>query len=345
MPLQIISGDITEISCDAIVNPTNKKMIGYSGIDEAVHRLAGEELSRECEKIAPVELGFAKITSGYNLKCKYIIHTVGPAWYGGNHGERALLKSCYEECLRLAIANKCETVAFPLISSGNRGCPKDMVLHYAVDVISRFLLEYDTDISVYICIYDKDEYEFSQQLLDEIDSFINSNSEEVRFYSACAKMSPRLVSLADSTGKKEKQTQPPKPSSSTETPKFKDLSDFLKTLDKPFIDILYELMDEKGMCDVECYKKANVSRKTFNKLKNGPTIRPSKEIALAFAIALNLSYDETQELLATAGWTLSNSSKLDLIVQYFIMNEDYDIFKINEVLFDYDQKLLGSSMN
>lgn len=339
MPLQIVYKNITDMQCDAIVNPTNRGLIGYSGIDEAVHRIAGEDLDRECEKIAPVELGFAKITAGYNLKCKYIIHTVGPHWYGGLHGEAALLKSCYEESLKLAIKNGCESVAFPLISSGNRKYPKDLVMHYAVEVIRNFLYEHETDITVYLCIYDKTSYEFSKALFDDISKFISYSLGNPVTLVDEEEPIESVVHEIDETDESEE----------TDGHKFfpqmalpHSLSDFLKSKDKPFMEALYDVMDAKGIDDVTCYKKANVSKKTFNKLKNNHTIKPSKQTALAFAIALELTYEETQGLLATAGLTLSNSNEFDLIVHYFILKKNYDIFEINEALFEFDQPLLGS---
>lgn len=128
MPLQIIRQDITKMRVDAIVNTTNEEMVGYSGVDLAVHEGAGPELDIECARITPLGLGQAKITKGYNLDARYIIHTSDPTWRGGLEGESIILKCCYIESLKLAVANGCSSVAFPLISSGTYGCPKDQVL-------------------------------------------------------------------------------------------------------------------------------------------------------------------------------------------------------------------------
>ena len=161
MPLQIIRQDITKMNVDAIVNTTNEEMVGYSGVDFAVHESAGPELDKECAKIAPLGLGTAKITKGYNLDAKYIIHTSGPIWRGGLVGESIILKSCYLESLKLAIENGCNSVAFPLISSGVYGYPKDQVLKFAVQVITEFLFEHE--LMVYLCVFDRTSYEFSQR--------------------------------------------------------------------------------------------------------------------------------------------------------------------------------------
>lgn len=181
MPLQIIRQDITKMKVDAIVNTTNEEMVGYSGVDLAVHEGAGPELDLECSKIAPLGLGSAKITKGYNLAAKYIIHTSGPVWHGGLNGESIILKSCYIESLKLAVENNCNSVAFPLISSGVYGYPKDQVLKFAIQVITEFLFEHE--IMVYLCVFDRKSYEFSKKLFTEIsevidDKYVEENDED-----------------------------------------------------------------------------------------------------------------------------------------------------------------------
>ena len=173
MPLQIIRQDITKMRVDAIVNTTNSEMVGYSGVDLAVHTAAGPMLDEECEALAPLGLGCAKITKGYNLDAKYIIHTSGPVWNGGFTGEEILLKSCYTESLKLAVEYGCESVAFPLISSGTYGYPKDRVLRFAIQVITEFLFEHE--LTVYICVFDRTSYEFSRVIFNEISELINDD--------------------------------------------------------------------------------------------------------------------------------------------------------------------------
>ena len=160
MPLQIIRQDITQMKVDAIVNTTNEEMVGYSGVDYAIHSAAGEGMDIACAKLAPLGLGQAKITSGYKLPCQYVIHTSGPIWQGGHVGESAILRSCYIESLKLAVKHRCRSVAFPLISSGVYGYPKDQVLKFAVQTITEFL--FDHELMVYICVFDKESYTFSQ---------------------------------------------------------------------------------------------------------------------------------------------------------------------------------------
>jgi O-acetyl-ADP-ribose deacetylase (regulator of RNase III) len=332
---------------DAIVNTTNEEMVGYSGVDLAVHEGAGPKLDIECAKLAPLGLGQAKITKGYNLDAKYIIHTSGPTWRGGMNGESAILKSCYVESLNLAVAHKCRSVAFPLISSGVYGYPKDQVLKFAVQTITEFLFEHE--LMVYICVFDRASYEFSKKLFAEISEFIDdeyanecdekclAEFEAINEYARSVRKVRRREGIDELAPAAPKMQVP-----SDGSIESKSLQEYMKSLDKSFAYKLFDLIDERGMTDVECYKKANVDKKTFSKIKCNPkTYKPSKQTAVAFAIALRLNLDETQDLLASAGLTLSRSFTFDKIIRYFIQKEIYDIFEINEALFEFDQVLLG----
>lgn len=349
MPLQIIRQDITKMKVDAIVNTTNEEMVGYSGVDLAVHTAAGPMLDAECEKIRPLGLGCAKITGAYNLDAKYVIHTSGPVWHGGLAGESIILKSCYIESLKLAVANGCESVAFPLISAGAYGYPKDRVLKFAIQVITDFLFEHE--LNVYLCVYDRKSYEFSRVVFDEISEFISDDYiEEQRAVFNAEIESFQSVVLPKENRQKSRGFFAPKPCASMPAPqeanyssaKNKTLEEYMKAMDKSFAYKLFDYIDEKGMTDVECYKKANIDKKTFSKIKCNPdTYKPSKQTAVAFAIALELTLDETQDLLASAGLTLSRSFTFDKIIRYFLQKGVYDIFEINEALFEFDQMLLG----
>ena len=349
MPLQIIRQDITKMHVDAIVNTSNEKMIGYSGVDLAIHTLAGKELDEECRKLAPLGLGQAKITGGYNLPCKYVIHTSGPTWQGGLTGESIILRSCYIECLKLAVANKCNTVAFPLISSGVYRYPKDQVLKFAIQTITEFL--FDHELTVFLCVYDRDSYSFSQKLFADIKEFIDDEYVDLRdedFYDEFEKSSlscrrleePRITKVRKNVYVLGDACYSDKIQSSSV--KDEMLHEYMRAMDKSFAYKLFDLIDERGMTDVECYKKANVDKRTFSKIKSNPkTYKPSKQTAVAFAIALKLNLDQTQELLESAGLTLSRSFTFDKIIRYFIQKEIYDVFEINEALFEFDQQLLG----
>ena len=328
MPLQIIRQDITKMQVDAIVNTTNEEIVGYSGVDLAIHKAAGPELDKECARIAPLGLGTAKITNAYNLDAKYIIHTSGPVWQGGLVGESIILKSCYIESLKLAVAHGCNSVAFPLISSGVYGYPKDQVLKFAVQVITEFLFEHE--LMVYICVCDRTSYEFSRELFTEISEVICNDyvyeRDEITSNESMVFRSEMAVTYDCSRGSKTD----------------KSLHEYIKSIDKSFAYKLFDLINERGMTDVECYKKANVDKKTFSKIKCNPeTYKPSKQTAVAFAIALKLNLDETQDLLASAGLTLSHSFTFDKIIRFFIEKGIYNVFEINEALFAFDQVLLG----
>lgn len=349
MPLQIIRQDITKMCVDVIVNTTNEEMVGYSGVDYAVHKAAGPELDVECRKIAPLGLGTVKLTKGYDLPAKYIIHTSGPIWEGGLLGESIILKSCYLESLKLAVEMGFESVAFPLISSGAYGYPKDKVLKFAVQVITEFLFEHE--LEVYLCVFDRTSYEFSKELFAEISEFIDDGYTKRPKEKFLEEITLRRSFLKDIT--EDTEYSEPTDIYCAFAPKMQEfkaadnvddqsLYEYMESKEKTFGWKLFELIDAKGMTDIECYKKANVDRKTFSKIKNNPdTYKPSKQTAVAFAIALQLDFDETQDLLATAGLTLSKSFKFDKIICYFIQKGNYDIFEINEALFEFDQMLLG----
>lgn len=341
MPLQIIRQDITKVVCDAIVNPSNERLIPGGGVDEAIHKAAGHELLDSCRIIGECPTGQARITPGFDLPCKYVIHTAGPIWRGGGEHEKEKLESCYREAMKLALINGCESIAFPLISSGVYGYPKDKVLKLAVNVISEYLM--DNELMVYVVVFDKTSYEFSAKLFSDIKEFIDDGYADFKYNSIS---SAEFLRTTRRRGKvKAHEEFPVEPNaifaeSDTATP---NLSDWLKQKDERFSVTLLKLISERGMTDVECYKKANVGKKTFWKIMNQDSYKPSKNTVIAFSIALRLTLDETQALLATVGFTLSDSIVFDRIIKYYLINGEYDIFVINESLFEFDQVCLGVS--
>ena len=325
MPLIIVRNDITKMSVDAIVNAANESLLGGGGVDGCIHRAAGPELLQECRTLGGCRTGEARITGAYRLPCKYVIHTVGPVWNGGRCGEREQLASCYRTSLALAKEHDCETVAFPLISSGIFGYPKAQALRVAVDAISGFLAE--NDMTVYIVIFDRAAYATGNKLFADIAAYIDDHYVDAHTDSRRERM--RRIGVVESR-------------TLTAHMAASGLDEALAHLDAGFSETLLKLIDRSGKKDAEVYRKANVDRKLFSKIRNNPDYKPSKPTAVAFAIALELSLPETRDLIARAGYALSPSSKFDVIIEYFIMQRDYDIFKINEALFAFDQSLLGA---
>ena len=330
MPLEIVRNDITKMSVDAIVNAANTTLPGGGGVDGAIHRAAGPQLLEECRTLHGCRTGEAKITRGYRLPCKYVIHTAGPIWQDGHHGERELLTACYRNSLSLADKYHCESVAFPLISSGVYGYPKAQALKVAMDTITQFLL--DHDMTVYIVVFSKDAFEVSSKLFTDIEAYIDDVYVDEHLSAPSESMRMRLQRRY-----LEKAKECCAPSVASDA----CLDDMLSQVDESFAQMLIRKIDERHMTDVQCYKRANVDRRLFNKIKNIPEYRPSKQTALAFAIALKLSLDETKDMLMKAGFALSYSSKADIVVEYCIMTGNYDIMEINQILFKLDLQPLG----
>ena len=334
MPLHIIRNDITRMKVDAIVNAANSSLLGGGGVDGCIHQAAGPELLAECKTLGGCETGSAKITKGYKLPCQYVIHAVGPRWRNGKHGEREKLISCYRVSLELAKEYGCETVAFPLISSGIYGYPKDQALKIAVDTISDFLLE--NDMTVYIVIFDRKAYQISEKLFSDIAAYIDDTYVDAHTDNRVSRL--RQMQMLSQKDVKEALYDAPLAPGTAST---KTLHDALSQIDESFSEMLLRKIDEKGITDAQCYKKANIDRKLFSKIRSDRLYKPSKPTVLAFAIALELPLNETKDMLMKAGFALSHSNKFDIIIEYFIEHGNYNVFEINEALFAFDQSLLG----
>lgn len=338
MPLKIVRNDITKMNVDAIVNAANTSLLGGGGVDGCIHRAAGPDLLEECRMLHGCETGNAKITNGYRLPCKYVIYTVGPIWLDGKHQEQKLLESCYDTSLNLAKEYGCESVAFPLISSGIYGYPKDQALKVAVDIIGNFLLE--NEMTVFIVIFDRKAYQISGKLFADITAYIDDryvkehsdSREEQRWRSE-----PLIGESCFGSTVERMEAKPSYNAISSRT-----LEDALNQIDESFSEMLLRKIDESDMTDTQCYKKANIDRKLFSKIRSNKFYKPSKTTVLAFALALELPITEMQDMLGKAGFTLSRSSKFDIIVEYFVEQGNYNVYEINEALFAFDQSLIGS---
>ena len=253
---------------------------------------------------------------------------MGPVWHRGNNNEEQLLADCYRNSLALAQAHQLESVAFPLISSGAFGYPKDKALQVAIAVIGDFLLS--NDMTVYLVVFTKDAFALSEKLFLSIkqyidDKYVDEHLDDSRDRVVCAESSPVYLEAPAPTIKRKRS-----------------LEEVVQQLEETFTQMLLRLINEKGMTDAETYKKANVDRKLFSKIRNDMHYKPSKPTVIAFSIALRLNLDQTRDFLLKAGFALSNSSKFDIIIQYFIEEGNYNIFEINEAIFAFDQHLLGN---
>lgn len=330
MPLSIVRQDITEMKVDAIVNAANTNLLMGGGVCRAIFKAAGANaLQAACNAVAPIRTGEAAITPGFALSCKYIIHTAGPV-YNRHEPQQSeeLLRSAYTSALTLAAENGCGSIAFPLISSGIYGYPKDEALRVATSAVGDFLQTNDMDI--YLAVFDKAALSVSRKLLGEVESYIDE------YYVEQHTVYRRKLLDVERSAMEEADYiayNAPMPAMG--------IDDLVGNLDEPFGTTLLRLIDAKGKTDVEVYKRANIDRKLFSKIRTGKGYMPSKRTALALAVALELSLPETDDLLERAGYALSHSQRFDVIVEYFIVNGKYDIFEINEVLFKYDQPLLG----
>lgn len=323
MPVKVIESDITKLEVDVIVNAANKALQQGGGVCGAIFQAAGaEKLQKACDEIGSCAVGEAVMTDGFELKAKKIIHTVGPIWQDGTAGEAELLRNCYENSLHLAYQKGYQSIAFPLISSGIYGYPVEAAFRVALSTIRHFLSTHQ--LFVYLVIYDQKGLHIESPKHPDVSAYIKANYKYQDI--SMERQEDTLIFEAQATSQQS----------------IKNLDELLENVEESFAEKLLRMIDKKGMTDVETYKKANIDRRLFSKIRNLADYTPLKKTVLSFAIALELTVEETQELLAAAGYTLSKSSKFDLILRYFIEREVYDLYQINETLFDLDEMLLSS---
>ncbi len=337
MPMTIVRNDITTMKVDAIVNAANAGLRMGGGVCGAIFNAAGpEKLQAACDRYGQCAPGQAVITDGFALPSRFVIHTVGPIWAGGAAGEEQTLRDCYTNSLRVAAQHQLTSIAFPLISSGIFGYPVDQALQVALAAITAFLLEHDMD--VYLVVFDKRSFKLSGQLYADVKSYIDETlvdtyaaknrgrrlSDEMEFLSVIVQ-EPSAVELYNDIPMRERS-----------------LHDLVAQLEESFSQMVFRFISEKGFSEVETYRRANIDRKLFSKIRSDRDYNPKKSTAIALAIALELNVDETKDLLARAGYTLSRSHMSDVIIEYFISNGLFNIYEINEALFAFDQQLLGA---
>lgn len=335
MPLLIVHDDITKLEVDAIVNAANSELRMGGGVCGAIFRASGPiEMQAACNALSPIKTGEAIYTPGFNLPAKNVIHAVGPIYDKAKHSEsEQLLSNAYTASLKIAKDNGFESIAFPLISSGIYGYPKAEALEVATKSISSFLDGYDME--VYLVIHDRNTFEISKSLEEGVSEYIDNRlntfqiSEEISRIEYEEYLENYTIQNIQVDSKPTRRTP-------------NDLDEILSQLDDSFSTTLLKLIDSKSMSDVEVYKRANIDRRLFSKIRSDENYSPSKRTAIALSIALELTLSETNELLELAGFALSPSNIFDVIIEYFIVNQKYNIFDINEVLFKYDQPLLGS---
>ena len=439
MPFQIIRNDITQVKADVIVNTANPKPVIGSGTDHAIYAAAGmEKLLAKRKKIGDIAPGDAAVTPAFHLKAKHIIHTVGPVWVDGRHGEREILRACYANSLSLAAKLRAKSIAFPLIATGVYGFPKDEALNIALAEIGRFLLTHD--IKVILVVFDRDAFKLSGELAGEIEAFIDDHGVAAAVRAEYGLMpdlparrraeygfkadlpAERRAESGFRPHRPEQRRAEPEPAtqrraedgfkpglpaqsraqselptprrdqsvrreeeerrnwredtftefsaiqedasaepdfsypamdgmaqpsmtmpSMAKHPMEDSLDDLLNHAGETFQQRLFHLIDASGMTDTAVYKKANIDRRVFSRIRGKKDYRPKKVTAVAFAIALELDWETMEDLLSRAGIAFSPSDRFDLIIQYFVRHHNYDIFEINAALFKYGQPILGEA--
>ena len=341
MPFSIVRNDIARVRADVLVNAANERLAAGGGVCGAIFAGAGaSRMAVACAQIGHCPTGSAVTTPGFDLPCRWVVHAVGPIWRGGSHGERELLQGCYRSVFAEVARLGATSVAFPLISAGIFGYPVREALDVARAEASAFLDDHP-DVEVTLVVFTRDVVAQGVALLGELREYVDD---------AYVERSPHLYDRsAELRELRAPEAHPfvaaslavPAPAAGGPVPP-DELAERLAHLDAPFSEALLALIDERGLTDAQVYRRANLSRQLFSKIRSKPDYRPSKPTAVALALALGLTLPQTQELLAHAGLTLSRSSKFDVIVEFYLARGVHDVMAVNEALFAFDQPLLGS---
>lgn len=351
MPFKIVRNDITKMKVDAIVNTANENPVFSYGIDKAVYEAAGVPLLLAARKeIGYIAEGNAAVTSAFCLPADYIIHAVSPLFIDGYHGEYHKLWSCYANSLHLALEYGCRSIAFPLISTGSYGFPKDKAMEIALDAIQKFLMS--EEIMVYLVVFDEESTKISGRLFDEIENYVDSQYVEQKLSFEYSNKKLSLMKLDDDLDEEDfdecedyddydvdedyETCSKSQVKSSSSPFSIESLWNRVKLSQKEtFQKRLFRLIDEKKQNEVTVYKKAGKTKQFFHKIRCNENYQPSKHTVFAFSLALELSLDETKDLLASAGYAISPGNKFDIIMQYLIEHKVYDIYKVDCILYDF----------
>ncbi len=342
MPFEIVRNDITNMQVDAIVNAASHLPRVNAGVDSAIHKKAGPSLLIARKEIGIIQPGTAAITPAFDLDAEFVIHAATPTWVDGLHGEVELLRQAYHACLNLAVNHNCDSVAFPLLASGNHGFPKSKALQVAIGAFSEFLMEHE--IQIYLVVFGKDSLKLSEKLVQNVRCYIDENyvtGYEFETYGGATEKYRRerypMQRMPDIEACMVASCEPMPCEKS-----LLSLDDFIKEKDTGFAETLLNLIKTKGLKNSAVYKKANISKQHFSKIINDPNAKPSKPAAIALALALELDLDGTKDLIGRAGYALTNSSTFDLIIRYFIEHKQFNVIEINIALYEFDQSLLGA---
>ena len=343
MPFEIVRNDITKMQVDAIVNAASRFPQVNAGVDSAIHKKAGPSLLEARKKIGFIAPGTAAITPAFALDAKFVIHAATPTWIDGLQKEALLLRRAYDMCLDLALKNGCDSIAFPLLASGHHGFPKSKALQVAISAFSEFLLE--NDMQIYLVVFGQDSLALSEKLVHNVRCYIDENyvTEYEKTLRQVEEHSRRADERRRGFAARELMDSCPAPRQMAPMPKASlSLDDYIKGKDAGFTETLLDIISKRGLKNSAVYKKANISKQHFSKIINDPNAKPSKQTAIALALALELDLAGTKDLIGRAGYALTNSSIFDLIIQYFIENKRYNVIEINIALYEFDQNLLGS---
>ncbi len=335
MPFKIISSDITKLSVDAVVNPTDQYYSGGGGVDRTIHEICGEELRIATEKMGKLHLGEVRATEGFSLPARYIIHTSSPHWTGRSRLELDLLGSCYRNSMELSSLLGLKTIAFPLIASRGKHFPSEVAFTVAVNAINEALREHP-HLSVYLVLYKDNNKIIPDELMtlvseslgeyvpdeDYLSEIIDGEQEE---YTLC---SPSIMSRDEIDALIKKPTE-------------QNLSKI--TVDESFSEMLKRIIEEKKVPNTFLQDELDLSAPGLWKILKGKS-NPQKLTVFALAIALKLNLDETKELLMKAGYAINQSSLEDIILASLISNRIYDRYTIDNLLYSLDLALLPGAI-